>query len=532
MDFNEVKEKLASFYAALEAKYYSLMDWLEAKGLKVYEFFVNPIESHGIPSFPVFVLLLLLILCLLGFAVYSLFAAPGGKALVVSVKSVNGKNIDGASVALFDGTAKLFENATADGRAAFAGLPAKLLMLSVSKAGFKKAEKKVDLTAASETEFVKIVLACESAACEGRYGNVTKQVTFEEEAQLIIGVTDSSTDAGVNARVSVYDAVSNVLITEVSAVSGVAVASGLEIGMQVYLKAEADGYLPFDGSKSTKTLEAGRNDFEIKLVPLVEIGCAKGSGVSCVTADGYAGTKTCGEGEYGACVATPNYCTAGTKITCTTTDACVGAMTCGSNKLYGDCVKTVSSCSGSCTPGDEIACTTREGFQGTMSCGSNERYGECKRIPIDCVPGKIIACTANNACPGKQHCGANKRWGACVSIDSSCVGGNYAGSKIVVLNPEDEKPVSSAFVSVYAVGSSTPLVKDKTTDKNGSVVFNLSTENFSSYFAVAAKQGFFEEPSALFTPGENSEISIEKKTPENSANLSVRVIDVDAKPVA
>ncbi len=533
MALEGVKEKLASVYAAFEAKYYALMDWLEAKGLKVYEFFVNPIESRGIPSFPVFVLLALIVLSLFGFAFYSLFFAPGGKALVVSVKSVNGKNVDGASVVVFDGSVKVSENFTVGGKAVFSGLPAKLLSLTVSKSGFKKAGKEVDLSAAVETQLVKIILACESSACEQTYGNATKQaLVFEENARLVVNVVDSSSSESVNARVSVYDAVSNVLLTEVSTVSGVAVVSDLEIGSQVYLKAEADGYLAFDGSKSVKTLEAGRNDFEIRMVPLVDKGCAKGSSAKCVTEDGYPGIKTCDSNNaFGECVATPNYCTPGTKISCTTSDACAGTMTCASTKLYGDCVKIDSACKNSCTPGDELACTTREGFQGVMTCNSNGLYGECERVPIDCTPGKKISCTAGNACVGKQECGNDKRWSACVPNDASCVGGNYGSSKVIVVNAEDGKPVSNAFVSVYVVGSSTPLIKDKVTDKNGSVVFNLSTENASAYFVVASKQGFFEEPSNVFYPGENVEVTLEKKTAENSANLSVRVVDVDSNPV-
>ncbi len=533
MALEGVKEKLALVYTALEAKYYALMDWLEAKGLKVYEFFVNPIESRGIPSFPVFVLLVLIVVSLLGFAFYSLFFAPGGKALVVSVESVNGKKVDGASVVMLDGSVKVSENSTVGGKAAFVGLPAKLLSLVVSKSGFKKARKEVDLSAAVETEVVKIILACESSACEETYGNATKPaLAFEENARLVVNVVDSSSGESVNARVSVYDAVSNVLLTEVSTVSGVAVVSDLEIGSQVYLKAEADGYLAFDGSKSVKTLEAGSNDVEIRMVPLVEKGCAKGSSAKCVTEDGYPGSKTCGlDNAYGECVATPNYCNPGTKISCTTSDACAGIMTCNSSKLYGDCVKTVPACKNSCTPGDELACTTREGFQGVMTCNSNGLYGECERIPIDCTPGWQISCTAGNACVGKQKCGDDKRWGACVPNDASCVGGNFGSSKVIVVNAEDGKPVSNAFVSVYVVGSSTPLIKDKVTDKNGSVVFNLSTENASAYFAVASKQGFFEEPSNVFYPGENVEVMLEKKTTENSANLSVRVVDVDSNPV-
>src|SRR3989338_8946543 len=52
---------LSKAYYAVEDKYYDLMDWLQAKGAKVYEWFVEPIEKRGIPSFPIAVFLILAI---------------------------------------------------------------------------------------------------------------------------------------------------------------------------------------------------------------------------------------------------------------------------------------------------------------------------------------------------------------------------------------------------------------------------------------------------------------------------------------
>ena len=55
---------LKEWYYAIEDKYYDLMDSLEDK-MHVYEWFVNPLEDKGVPSFPVFVLIVLALIAIL-----------------------------------------------------------------------------------------------------------------------------------------------------------------------------------------------------------------------------------------------------------------------------------------------------------------------------------------------------------------------------------------------------------------------------------------------------------------------------------
>ena len=52
---------LKKIYYGIEDRYYGFCDFLENHGLKIYEWFVNPIEDRGIPSFPFFVLLFALV---------------------------------------------------------------------------------------------------------------------------------------------------------------------------------------------------------------------------------------------------------------------------------------------------------------------------------------------------------------------------------------------------------------------------------------------------------------------------------------
>ncbi|MBI4406413.1 hypothetical protein HY571_00700, partial [Candidatus Micrarchaeota archaeon] len=54
--------KLKQFYYKLEDGYYALLDKLHESGVDLYKYFVEPIESRGIPSFPVAVALILVII--------------------------------------------------------------------------------------------------------------------------------------------------------------------------------------------------------------------------------------------------------------------------------------------------------------------------------------------------------------------------------------------------------------------------------------------------------------------------------------
>lgn len=87
-------------YFSVENGYYNFMDFLEKLRIPVYEFFVHPIENRRVPSFPVFVLILLMIIFLLaGLA----FKNPG-QALSLTL-SVSGPQ--NAQVSVFQGPASL-----------------------------------------------------------------------------------------------------------------------------------------------------------------------------------------------------------------------------------------------------------------------------------------------------------------------------------------------------------------------------------------------------------------------------------------
>ena len=60
--------KLKGFYYKLEDNYYAFLDKLHEAGLDLYKYFVEPIESRGVPSFPVAIALMLIVIGGLFFA--------------------------------------------------------------------------------------------------------------------------------------------------------------------------------------------------------------------------------------------------------------------------------------------------------------------------------------------------------------------------------------------------------------------------------------------------------------------------------
>ncbi len=82
-------------YTPLEEKYYAFLDWLDTIGIPLWKL-AQPIEARGIPSFPIFVLVVLLVLGGLGWGIYTLLFGP--KVYLVTVLDPNGNPVSGAVV--------------------------------------------------------------------------------------------------------------------------------------------------------------------------------------------------------------------------------------------------------------------------------------------------------------------------------------------------------------------------------------------------------------------------------------------------
>lgn len=127
---------LKEFYHAIEDKYYAGLDWLDAHGVPVYRV-VDAIEAQNIPSFPVAMLLLVLVLGGLWFALSGNLG--GGNALTITVIDGTQTPISGARVEL-SGDNFVAQSLLTDarGKVTFSGLPqGVLLTLSASKEDYQ-----------------------------------------------------------------------------------------------------------------------------------------------------------------------------------------------------------------------------------------------------------------------------------------------------------------------------------------------------------------------------------------------------------
>ncbi len=114
---------ISKIYFGLEDHYYGFCDWLEKTGIKIYEWFVNPIEDRGVPSFPFFIILLAIIIG--GAAFFALnFKSPFADTVSMDVAVLSdGQPVDGAQVIVTLQDGKEFTALSKNGIAHFDGLP-------------------------------------------------------------------------------------------------------------------------------------------------------------------------------------------------------------------------------------------------------------------------------------------------------------------------------------------------------------------------------------------------------------------------
>lgn len=142
----------SSFYLALEDNYYSTCDWLQDKGVKVYDWFVSPIEASGMPSFPVAILLFLLLVGGAWFVYNNPQIYSQSTPLEISVLS-EGKPLSGATVQLnVEGEKALIQVTDSSGIVHFDRvLSGKRATLKVLKEGFDASVRSITTGSASIT---------------------------------------------------------------------------------------------------------------------------------------------------------------------------------------------------------------------------------------------------------------------------------------------------------------------------------------------------------------------------------------------
>ncbi|MGC9114239.1 MAG: hypothetical protein ACP5IG_04110, partial [Candidatus Micrarchaeia archaeon] len=283
--------KNKSFYTKLEDGYYSLMDFLQQKlRLPVYKFFVNPLEDKGIPSFPVFVFLVLAVVACAGFLLSA--SAPQKVPFEVSVFS-EGKPIDNALVTLSCANGFTAQAYSENGVASFSNVPQTKCTTTIEKEGFETRE--LSLTPSADKKAAKVTL--QAVRAPAKEAQVVVQVVDEQSTPVAAalvsyefadqsgsGATDENgryaftAAAGASVKLFVskpdYDSVADSFVAAQDAVKQVTLKKTRPITDARLLSRGNAVPLPNDGvnSKGTGSTEYGR--------VAVKVSASDGSNVS------------------------------------------------------------------------------------------------------------------------------------------------------------------------------------------------------------------------------------------------------------
>jgi len=140
-------ERLSSAYTGMEEKYYSLLDFLDQKGVPVYAY-NDFLEEKGLPAFPITVAVLVLILSLL----YGLLFVGGSinPAITIGFSDQFNEPVSNVTLTIKDSFGNLIRSpkSISDGDTiTLQDIPlGAVLVLIVEKNGFKKAEQKIPIS--------------------------------------------------------------------------------------------------------------------------------------------------------------------------------------------------------------------------------------------------------------------------------------------------------------------------------------------------------------------------------------------------
>ncbi len=220
---------LKDWYYAVEDKYYDLMDSVEEK-THVYEWFVNPLEDKGVPSFPVFVLVILALIAVIAFLVSS-FLVPSQTSMQLSVlSSVGPTPIPNATVSVAFGSQVLSNQTDANGNVSFQVPANTQVRVSVSANGFNPFSEEVSTSSQSITLPSAITLSFASLSTQEFLFNVVDQngnplsgasvvVNILSGGSALTGLTDSSGHV-------VFNVTENSILTYTVSLAGYVQASG------------------------------------------------------------------------------------------------------------------------------------------------------------------------------------------------------------------------------------------------------------------------------------------------------------------
>ncbi len=234
--------RLKAFYYKFEDRYYALLDGLHEKGVDLYKYFVEPIESKGIPSFPVACALMLL---LLGGIIYgaSIITAPTTGTLTVRV---SGANLDNIPVTLVIDDSDFDTKQTSNGTVLFEGVPLnKNAKIRINETGFAPILREISFTGAATTISI-------------RLSSLTTQ-----SQDFLVTVLDASSGNPVRGALISFESLSTGTAgTVTTQPDGTGVVSLDSLDIILALNIEANGF-----ESTQQSVQASEGRTTVQLVP-------------------------------------------------------------------------------------------------------------------------------------------------------------------------------------------------------------------------------------------------------------------------
>ncbi len=247
VDYDEEEDssflaKAKSFYYKLEDKYYAVLDSLHEKGIDLYKYFAEPIESKGVPSFPVAIALLLV---LVGAVVYgaSMLAATNTGTVTIHVTGANGDS----TVSLLIDSNVFATKQTANNTVFFENVPLNHpAAIRVNATGFPLYERSISLTGGANSFDV-------------RLGSSAPPLLLD----FLVTAVDATTHAPIRDATINYQSMSTgVSGTVVTQPDGTAVLKLDSLDTILLLNIQADNFDP-----TQRTLNAKDGRLTVQLIP-------------------------------------------------------------------------------------------------------------------------------------------------------------------------------------------------------------------------------------------------------------------------
>ncbi|MFH1750317.1 MAG: cupredoxin domain-containing protein, partial [Candidatus Micrarchaeota archaeon] len=221
-------ESLKQFYEGIEESYYNLCDYLQQNlHFPIYDWFVTPIETRGIPSFPFFLALIVLII---GGGIFAYYALSGGATSVKVSVEVAGTPAPNIPVSLYiDG--KLFKTvkSSKSGIALFEGVPLdRQARILIDEEGFEPFEQSFKTGKATP----EIIASLQSSGGGGGKNNIRITLKITDEIGIPLG----------GASASYFDSESGNYDSQITDASGTAILIAENSNSELSLTVSKSGY--------------------------------------------------------------------------------------------------------------------------------------------------------------------------------------------------------------------------------------------------------------------------------------------------